>query len=119
MSENAATDAPRASASDSKRRPDDGVSAQGANAQADVADDRLEPGEDLHVAALLAHAQRAAEAPRHLTGCILRRRAAGHELTHTLVDMELQLGVEVALDAAGTEHVDETGPGGRRRLVLS
>jgi hypothetical protein len=83
---------------------------QHAHGQAHVAGDRIEPGEQLDVEALLAQPERAAEPPRHFARRGLARHARGHQLADALVNMELELLVELAPDAAPPEDVCDTGP---------
>ena len=75
-----------------------------------VAKDRLEPREQLDVAALLPPAQRVAEAAGDLRGGRLARHSRGQQLADTFLEVELELLVQLTLDPPRTKYVPQPRP---------
>lgn len=92
------------------RARDTGLLAQHAQAQTNVAQERIQPGVQLDVPALLAQPQRIAEPARRLFGRGLPRHPRGRQLADALGDVKLKLLVQIALDARGTKHIRQAGP---------
>ena len=87
---------------------DHSVLSQHACAEADVARQRIEPGEELHVEALFAQPQRAAEPLCRLPDRGFARHPSIGQLADARVEVELELLVELVLDAPGPKDVEET-----------
>ena len=102
--------APIASASDSNGGGGhDGVFAQDAASEADVADERVEPRQQPDVTAALASGQAVAKTPPRVLRRCIRRHALGDQPAGLLFQMKSQLVFQIVIEATAPKHVGEAG----------
>ena len=98
-----------------RRCSDDGMFASHTEAQREVTEQRVQPRQQLDVAALLTESQRASESAPRFARRVVRRHAVFDQATDALPEMELELLIELLGHTIGPPHVHQPRQQGHRR----